>query len=128
MKRILGFAFTLIGLSTGQAHAAALGAGCDTSRTAVAFHSDGSPADALGAPVPCAVATGFGGAESRMAVAPDGDLMETPAILGVEPTAPGQPTPEVVLSSNSGIGWSQNGGRPSGTWSRRLENVDPVIR
>lgn len=119
MKPFLGFVFILVGLSGWQAHA--LGAGCDTSRTAVAFHSDGSPADSSGAPVPCAVKTGFGGAESRMAVGPNGDLMETPAIMGVEPTVPGQPTPEVVLSSNSGIGWSQNGGS---SWNVIMANDD----
>jgi hypothetical protein len=110
MREFLVVAFACVVMSGWPAQAAPLGVGCDTSRTAVAFHSDGSPADQPGAPVPCAAMTQYGGAESRMAVAPDGGLMETPAIVGVEPTAPGQPTPEVVLSQNAGIGWSQNGG------------------
>jgi hypothetical protein len=124
MKRFLVFVFTLVGLSGWQAEAT-VGPGCDTSRQAEAFNSTGtgdtdysiiSPAPEVVRP--CANMTGFGGAESRVAVAPNGDVLQTPAIVGrgllgtPVPAGhlPGAPKPEFVFTQNAGIGWSQDGG------------------
>jgi len=124
MKRVLFFA--LVGLFGWQA-AAAPGPGCDTTRPAAAFYSDGSPAIAAGAPVPCGVKTGFGGAESRVATTPNGDVLQTPAIAGAGlfgtplPAPPGTPTYEFVFTQNSGIGWTRDLG---GSWELFFANGD----
>src|ERR1700752_1923008 len=112
MKRFVIFAFTLVcafGLQAG----AAPGVGGHPPRPAAAYYPDGSPAEATGAPVPCGVKTGFGGAESRVATAPNGDILQTPAIAGAGlfgtplPAPPGTPTYEFVFTQNSGIGWTR---------------------
>jgi hypothetical protein len=124
MKGFLFLASLALIALPGWQEAAAAGPGCDTSRTAVAHYSDGTLASQSGAPVPCAVKTGYGGAESRVSVAPTGEVLEVPAIVPLGPLGhplpggnlpPGAvPTPESVFSNNSGIGWTSNRGA---SWS-----------
>src|SRR5213592_4708501 len=69
--------FTIAGVKADSQ--AAVGGGCDPPRPAIAFHSDGSSAPATGAPLTCASNTGFGGQETHIRVAPDGEVVEIPA-------------------------------------------------
>ena len=64
-----------------RAQSSTLLPGCAADRVAVAFHADGSSADGTGAPITCATNTGYGGAETAVSVAPNGDLVVEPAIL-----------------------------------------------
>src|SRR4051812_12616029 len=76
-------------------------AGCSTTRQAVAHHAGGADVPgATGAPVPCETRTGFGGAETRIAVTADGTVVYEPATMapglggtGFVPGAPGAPGP-----------------------------------
>src|SRR6266568_3892346 len=58
-----------------------LPAGCAADRVAAGFHADGSSVHGSGAPIVCANNTGFGGAETAISVAPNGDVVVEPAIL-----------------------------------------------
>jgi len=77
--------------------------GCSTTRVAVAHHASGAPApEATGAPVPCEESTGFGGAETRIAVTADGTVMyepatQTPGLAGTG-FVPGAPGPKLSTS------------------------------
>lgn len=109
---------------------AAATSGCQTGRAAVAYHAGSAPMvpQPLGAPVPCLVATGFGGSETQIAVTPDHTLVYEPAILtpGTAGTgyAAGLPGPQpstqlspggLALRSYKGTSWSF--ARPGGaTW------------
>lgn len=56
------------------------GAGCSTTRHAVAHDAGGVVVPGVaGAPVPCITETGFGGAETRIAVTADGTVVYEPA-------------------------------------------------
>lgn len=95
------------------------GPGCDSTRSATGYGLGGRPVTvASKAPVPCLVATGFGGSETQMAVTSDGTLVYEPAILtpGIAGTGyldglPG-PQPSTQLSP-SGLAASSDRGR---TW------------
>jgi BNR/Asp-box repeat len=97
------------------------GPGCQTSRAAVAFDSSGTPIAPQpgGAPAPCLVATGFGGAETQVAITRDNTVVYEPAILtpGVAGTGYGAglpgPQPSTQISPG-GLSLSGNAGR---TWS-----------
>jgi hypothetical protein len=92
-------------------------AGCDDGRLAVAFHSDGSIVNASQVPNPCAVTTGFQGAESLIKVAPDGTILEEPAIIHAGPLGSVNVTPPrprfdsfesyagLAVSGNNGKSW-----------------------
>src|SRR2546430_3502760 len=97
------------GGSTGAAAPPPLPPGCAPDRSAVAYHSDGSSAHPSRVPVTCAVSTGFGGRESQIKVAPDGDVVEEPAMTspgllgtGVIDNSPG-PRPEEGNLNTSGL-------------------------
>jgi hypothetical protein len=118
---------TAVAVSTTALSATSSGRpGCDPTRAAVAFTSDGHLVANTG-PVPCTVRTGFGGGESRIAVAPNGDVLETPAVadtglLGTPlpgGSLPVAPHPDFVFTQNAGIGWTTNQGA---TW--RLIKAD----
>lgn len=107
-------------LQTARAAAPAL-AGCQAGRVAVAYHPGGNPISPqpAGAPVPCLVATGFGGSETQMSVTPDNTLVYEPAIItpGLAGTgyAAGLPGPQLSTQlSPGGLSLSSDGGR---TWS-----------
>jgi len=83
-------------------------AGCDVGRTAVAHFANGvvlRPQPA-GAPVPCSVTTGYGGAETRIVVTNDNTVVYEPATLapGVAGLAyaAGAPGPHLQSSLNPG--------------------------
>ena len=96
----------VIGLLLPRAATAGPGAGpgCSTGRQAVAHHSGGEVvAGVAGAPVPCETETGYGGAETRIAVTADGTVVYEPATstpglagTGFVPGAPG-PHPSTSL-------------------------------
>jgi hypothetical protein len=99
-----------VGLTAGllpnaTASSAGLGPGCDTGRRAVAHHAGAStitPQPSGPAPVPCETRTGYGGAETRIAVTADGTVVYEPATLtpGVAGTGfvPGAPGPRLSTS------------------------------
>lgn len=120
-----GLALAVMGLPAvalpARAVAPATGPGCQTARSAVAYRLGGGPAGpgAGHAPVPCLIATGFGGSETQVAVEPDGTLVYEPAIItpGVAGTGfldglPG-PQPSTQLSPG-GLSLSHDDG---GSWS-----------
>ena len=88
------------------ASSSGLGPGCASGRPAVAHHAGGTAIKGQppgGAPVPCETYTGFGGAETRVAVTADGAVIYEPATLtpglagtGFVPGAPG-PRPSTSL-------------------------------
>jgi hypothetical protein len=96
------------------------GTGCDTTRKAVAHHANGvllNPQPS-GAPVPCAVTTGYGGSETRIAVTSDGTLVYEPATVtpgaagtGFVAGAPGpRPSTQIepgglAVSNDDGAQW-----------------------
>ena len=96
-------------------------AGCESGRAALAYHPGGSPLSPqpTKSPVPCLVATGFGGAETQLAVTADNTVVYEPAILtpGVAGTGYGAglpgPQPSTQLSPG-GLSLSSDGG---GSWS-----------
>ncbi|HEY2428630.1 MAG TPA: sialidase family protein [Acidimicrobiales bacterium] len=106
------------------------GPGCAASRPAVAYHPGGAPLrEPSGAsPVPCETYTGFGGAETRVAVTADGTVVYEPATMtpGLAGTGfvPGAPGPRLSTSlSPGGLAVSANRGatwkfvKPAGlTW------------
>src|SRR5438094_581791 len=55
--------------------------GCATGPLAVAYHADGSAQFVPRRPVSCAVTTGFAGAETQIKAAPNGTLIEEPAMI-----------------------------------------------
>src|SRR5581483_8251697 len=97
----------LVDVSRSNAVTPTGGAGCSTSRVAVAHHAGGAVvAGATGAPVPCQVQTGFGGAETRIAVTKDGTVVyepatQTPGLLGTG-FVPGAPGPKLSTSLQTG--------------------------
>lgn len=106
---------------TPPAPSPATGAGCQTGRAAVAYHPGDAPMvpQPAHAPVPCLVATGFGGSETQLAVTDDNTVVYEPAILtpGVAGTgyADGLPGPQPSTQvSPGGLALSVNGGR---SWS-----------
>lgn len=96
-------------------------AGCDPGRHAMAYHPGGDPLSPqpVSAPVPCLVATGYGGAETQVAVTADNTVVYEPAILtpGLAGTGYGAglpgPQPSTQLSPG-GLSLSSDGG---GSWS-----------
>ena len=110
-----------------------LGPGCDTSRHAVAHHAGGSVVttrSSTGSPVPCETYTGFGGAETRVAVTADGTVVYEPATLtpglagtGFVPGAPNEYRSgaawvtgrDAVIVGPTGSNVSQDRGH---TWTR----------
>src|SRR5947209_9796014 len=83
------------------------GAGCSTTRHAVAHHAGGAVVDGVaGAPVPCGPETGSGGAETRIAVTADGTVVYEPATTtpGLAGTGfvPGAPGPRLSTSLEPG--------------------------
>jgi hypothetical protein len=54
---------------------------CKTISPSIAFHSDGTGADPIGAPMGCASTTGFGAQEPHIRVGPNGHMLEIPAVL-----------------------------------------------
>ena len=105
--------------------------GCRPATPAIAYrpsHLQPLAPQPEGRPVPCLVATGFSGAETQVAVLPDGGVVYEPAILtpGLLGTAylPGAPGPHfstqlspggLALSTNAGGSWRFV--RPAGgTW------------
>ena len=118
-------------------------AGCRPGSPALAFRP-GHPAplapQPAGAPVPCLVATGYGGSETQLAVTRDGTVVYEPAILtpgaagtGYAAGAPGpQPSTQLSpgglsLSSDGGSTWSFDA-PAGGTWVPQDDAVytDPV--
>ena len=96
------------------------GSGCEAAARAVAYRPGGERIQTpSGAPVPCLVATGFGGAETQITVTADGTLVYEPAILtpGAAGTAYGDglpgPQPSTQLSPG-GLATSSTHGR---TWN-----------
>jgi hypothetical protein len=97
------------------------GPGCQTLRSAIAYHPGAEPMvpQPTNAPAPCLVATGFGGSETQLAVTRDNTVVYEPAILtpGVAGTGYGAglpgPQPSTQLSPG-GLSLSANGG---GSWS-----------
>ena len=79
--------FAALVLTGGQPPRLAAGqaAGCDASRSAVEFTGDGTIVSPSTAVVPCLTTTGYGGAETRVAVVPDGSTAGTvvyePAVI-----------------------------------------------
>ncbi|HEX4864620.1 MAG TPA: sialidase family protein [Acidimicrobiales bacterium] len=105
-------------------------AGCRITTPAVAYHPGGVAVvpQPAGAPVPCLVATGFGGSEPQVVSLKDGSLVYEPAVVtpgiagtGFLPGAPG-PRPStqfspggLAISRDNGATWSFN--QPAGaTW------------
>ena len=89
------------------AGAPAGGAGCSTTRHAVAHHSGGAVASGVtGAPVPCETRTGYGGSETRVVVTADGTVVYEPATVtpGLAGTGflPGSPGPRPSTSVEPG--------------------------
>src|SRR5438874_5137036 len=125
MRRPLLGAAVVVAMVAGMsaAHGASpstrdLGPGCDPGRRAIATDATGAvlSSQPRSAPVPCAVITGFGGAETRVRVTKSNMLVYEPAVLPM-PMAP-QPEalgPPMQGSSNpSGLAVSRDQGR---TWS-----------
>src|SRR2546423_1085640 len=104
-------------LSGPSGGSAALPAGC-SNRVAIAYYSDGNSAGALSAPIACANTTGYGGAETAVQIAPNGILVQEPAILwpgalgsGIGPAdAPG-PHYTMAYSNTSGLAVSSSKGQ-----------------
>jgi len=105
--------------STQLTASASVGAGCESSRSAVVFDGKGTIVSATSPVVPCLTTTGYGGAETRVVVTSDGTLVYEPAILtpGVAGTAYGagmpgpQPSTQVspgglAVSRGDGATWS----------------------
>jgi hypothetical protein len=97
----------LLGASRAKATVASPGAGCSTTRHAVAHHAGGVVVPGVaGAPVPCETETGFGGAETRIAVTADGTVVYEPATVtpGLAGTGfvPGAPGPRLSTSVEPG--------------------------
>jgi hypothetical protein len=103
-------------------------AGCDAGRAAVAYKSGGVPLvpQPGSTPVPCLVATGFGGAEPQIVALNDGSLVYEPAVVtpGLVGTGflPGAPGPRLstqfspgglAISGDNGSTWQFN--QPAGT-------------
>jgi hypothetical protein len=118
----------LVWAAQGPARAEPAGPGCDSARSAAAYHSGGSAAPAALAAHPCLVATGFGGSETQIVSLNDGTLVYEPAILtpglagtGFLPGAPG-PSPStqfspggLAVTGDAGATWAFN--EPAGaTW------------
>ncbi|HUC37655.1 MAG TPA: sialidase family protein [Acidimicrobiales bacterium] len=101
-------------------------------REASAFYSNGSAAPSAGAPYVCANNTNYGGAESTVQVAPNGDVVEEPAMTapgllgtGAVADAPGTvptgtpagsatvPRDDWAFASTSGLVVSKDGGKDS---------------
>jgi hypothetical protein len=96
----------LLAANRATAASSQTGAGCST-RYAVAHHAGGAVVPGLaGAPVPCETQTGFGGAETRIAVTRDGTVVYEPATMtpGVAGTGfvPGAPGPKLSTSLSPG--------------------------
>jgi hypothetical protein len=104
-----------------KAGPAAAGPGCQVARPAAAYPLGGGAAGPTPSapPVPCLVATGFGGSETQIVVTADGKLVYEPAILtpGVAGTAylPGLPGPQPSTQLSPG-GLAISGDR-GGSWS-----------
>ena len=109
--RWLGIAF-LAALAVAPASAAvtSLGPGCAPERAAIAHHPGGPAVSPQppGAPIPCGVLTGFGGAEARVAVTRSGALVFDPAVQD-----PG-PSNCVGRCLHAGLGVTKDAGA---TWS-----------
>ena len=102
--------------------------GCDTGHPAEAFYSDGAIAATSDSVVPCAVATGYGAAESQIQVAPNGTLYVTPAMTtqpglgyvdpgavgGVNQTGTAVPSRQEAGANASGMAVSTDNGA---TWT-----------
>ncbi len=89
------------------ARPAPTGPGCANTRHAVAHYAGGAVASRVkGAPVPCEVQTGYGGAETRIVVTADGTAVYEPATTtpGVAGTGfvPGAPGPRLSTSLSPG--------------------------
>src|SRR3954471_14160479 len=97
----------LLGANRVTAATSPPGAGCSTTRHAVAHHAGGAVVpNAAGAPVPCETETGYGGAETRIVVTADGTVVYEPATMtpGVAGTGfvPGAPGPHLSTSLQPG--------------------------
>ena len=84
-----------------------VGAGCSMTRRAVAHRSGGVPVLGIAnGPVPCETRTGYGGAETRIAVTADGAVVYEPATVtpGLAGTGfvPGAPGPKLSTSLEPG--------------------------
>jgi hypothetical protein len=118
-------AAALLGATLGSVSSASLavvnGPGCRPSTPAVAYHPGQGPLRNQPAtrPVPCLVGTGFGGAETQVAVTRDGTVVYEPAILtpglagtGYADGAPGpQPSTQfspggLSLTKSAGARWT----------------------
>jgi hypothetical protein len=103
--------------------AAPSGPGCETGRRAQAFHPGQATlaTQPANAPEPCLVATGFGGAETQVAVTADGSVVYEPAILtpGVAGTGYGDGLPGPQLSTQLSVGGLAVSGSAGRTWSFR---------
>ena len=122
------------------APAPSLGAGCDPKRPAVAHHSGGAvlKPQPKGAPIPCGVSTGFGGAESHIVVTKSGAVVFTPAVVPAGGLGTGEGPDAFVTQSNAspaGLAVSKDRGatwqlvKPNGiTWNPtdHGDYVDPV--
>lgn len=117
-------------------------AGCDPKRPAVAYYPGGKLLfpQPRNAPIPCASSTGFGSAESHIAVTASGAVVFTPAVVpsgtlgtGELDVPVGRPSQHnanpagIAISRNNGQSWKLV--RPSGvTWNPtdHGDYVDPV--
>lgn len=116
-----GFGFGLPATLQTAAAKAPAPAGCQAGRAAVAYHPGSAPISPqpAAAPLPCLVATGFGGSETQVSVTKDNTLVYEPAIItpGLAGTAYGAGLPGPQLStqlSPGGLSLSSDGGR---SWS-----------
>ena len=97
--------------------------GCDTSRSAVAYHADGTIVSAVHT-VPCAVRTTYAGAETQIKVAyggaGTGSIIEEPAFI--HPLAPYPPGAPVADALENYAGWavSSDGGA---SWTRQIPEL-----
>ncbi|MGH7857392.1 MAG: hypothetical protein ACREQY_08680, partial [Candidatus Binatia bacterium] len=112
MKRLFVFAFPLVCLAGSHASAAAA-VECDASRPAVAYRSDGTTVSPSSAPIPCAGTTGYGGFETRIVVAPNGDVAVLPAVTDVPPPPLGSGLESGVITNATGLALSPDQG---GSW------------
>jgi hypothetical protein len=123
--------------TAGTSLGAPAGPGCQAARSAVTYHPGAAPLapQPATAPVPCLVATGFGGSETQLVVTQDNTLVYEPAILtpGLAGTAYGaglpgpQPSTQLspgglALSNDNGGAWSFD--KPGGaTWVPQDDSI-----
>lgn len=97
----------------------AVGRGCAVSRVPVVYHSDGGGAGVAGDLVTCARHTGFGGAESHLRVAPNGDVVQEPGMLPLG--LPSYMQSGLAVTRDHGGSWSLV--QPAGTTFQPQDNA-----